>query len=96
MPSRVRFKTLTERVVYAHRPCHPLLSLNSREHFGGVLESDWSFTQRVADGEEVDEPGGGRSLVGLRIAHIFKDLQDHWSNLCALAARGLEERQATS
>jgi hypothetical protein len=35
-----------------------LFSLNGREHLGGVLESDWSFSQGVADGEEVDESSG--------------------------------------
>jgi len=46
---------LTESVVDAHGPCHSLLSLNGGEHLGGVLESDWSLSQGVADSEEVDE-----------------------------------------
>ena len=46
---------LTECVVDADGPSHSLLTLNGREHLGGVLESDGPFTQGVADGEEVDE-----------------------------------------
>jgi hypothetical protein len=48
-------KLLTESVVDAHGPCHPLLSLNGGEYLGRVLESDRSFSQGIADGEEVDE-----------------------------------------
>ncbi len=46
---------LTESVVDANSPGHSLLALNGREHLGRVLESDWSFTQRVGDSEKVDE-----------------------------------------
>ena len=46
---------LTESVVDANGPSHSLLTLNGGEHLGRVLESDWSFSQGVADGEEVDE-----------------------------------------
>lgn len=49
------FGTLTESVVDADGPSHSLLSLDGGEHFGGVLEGDWAFTQAVADGKEVDE-----------------------------------------
>lgn len=48
---------LTESVVDANSPSHSLLTLDGREHLGRVLESDWSFAQRVANGEEVNEPG---------------------------------------
>jgi len=46
---------LTESVVDADCPSHSLLTLNGGEYLGGVLESDWSFSQGVANGEEVDE-----------------------------------------
>jgi len=49
---------LTESVVDANGPSHSLLSLNGGEHLGRVLESDWSFSQGVTDGEEVDESSG--------------------------------------
>jgi hypothetical protein len=48
---------LTESVVDANGPSHSLLTLNGGEHLGRILESDWSFSQGVADGEEVDESG---------------------------------------
>jgi len=48
-------KWLTESIVDANSPSHSLLSLNGGEHLGRVLERDWSFSQGVADGEEVDE-----------------------------------------
>ena len=48
-------KWLTESVVDANGPSHSLLTLNSGEHLGRILESDWSFSQGVADGEEIDE-----------------------------------------
>ena len=46
---------LTESVVDANCPSHSLLTLNGGEHLGRILESDRSFSQGVADGEEVDE-----------------------------------------
>jgi hypothetical protein len=46
---------LTESVVDANGPSHSLLTLNGREHLGRILEGDWSFSQGVGDGEEVDE-----------------------------------------
>lgn len=54
---------LTESVVDANSPGHSLLTLNSGEHFGGVLESDRSFTQGVADGEQIDESSQERSAI---------------------------------
>jgi len=48
-------KWLTESIVDANSPSHSLLSLNGGEHLGRVLERDWSFSQGVADGEEIDE-----------------------------------------
>jgi hypothetical protein len=50
----------TESVVDANGPSHSLFSMDSREDFGRVLESDWSFAQGVADGKEVDEPSQRR------------------------------------
>lgn len=46
---------LTEGVVDADGPGHALLTLDGRENFGRVLESDGSFAQRIGDCEEVDE-----------------------------------------
>jgi hypothetical protein len=54
---------LTESVVNANGPSHSLLSLNGRKHLGRVLESDWSFSQGVADGEEVDESSGRKQVI---------------------------------
>ena len=34
---------LTESIVDANGPSHPLLSLNGRENLGRILESDRSF-----------------------------------------------------
>jgi len=51
----MRFGLLTKGVVDAYGPGHSLFSLNGREHLSRVLEGDRSFTQRVADSEEVDE-----------------------------------------
>lgn len=53
---------LTESVVNANSPSHSLLSLNGRKHLGRILESDRSLTQRVGDGEEVDESSRRRSV----------------------------------
>ena len=65
---------LTESVVDANGPSHSLLSLNRREHLGRVLESDWSFTQRVADSKEVDEPSRRKRSVILSTADILGEL----------------------
>jgi len=46
---------LTKGVVDADSPGHALLTLNSGEHFSGVLKRDGAFTQRVGNGEKVDE-----------------------------------------
>ena len=46
---------LTECVVDADGPGHALLTLDGGEHFGGVLESDRSFSHGVGDGKDVDE-----------------------------------------
>lgn len=62
---------LTESVVDANGPSHSLLSLNGREHLGRVLESDRSFTQRIADSEEVDESSRVKQSVKLSIANIL-------------------------
>jgi hypothetical protein len=48
---------LTESVVNTNGPSHSLLTLNGGKHLGRILESDWTFSQGVADGEEVDESG---------------------------------------
>ena len=45
----------TKSVVDANCPSHSLLTLNCREHLSRILESDWSFSQGVGDGEEVDK-----------------------------------------
>jgi len=47
---------LTKGVVDADSPCHALLTLDGWEHFSGVLECHRSFSERVCDREEVDEP----------------------------------------
>ena len=49
------FKALTKGVVDADSPCHALLTLNGREDFGGVLEGNGSFSERVGDREQVNE-----------------------------------------
>jgi hypothetical protein len=49
-------RTLTKGVIYANSPSHPLLSLDRRKYLRRILESDWTFTQRVAYGEQIDEP----------------------------------------
>jgi hypothetical protein len=46
---------LTKGVVDAHSPSHALLTLDSREDLGGILKSDWTFTQAIRDGEEINE-----------------------------------------
>lgn len=56
LPVQWRPETLTKGVVDANSPSHSLLSLNGGKHLGRVLESDGSFTQRIADREEVDKP----------------------------------------
>ena len=48
---RHTFRRLTKSVVDAHSPCHALLTLDGGEHLGGVLESYWTFSHRVHDGE---------------------------------------------
>lgn len=45
----------TKEVVNEHHPSHTLFSLNSREDFCRVLESDGTFTERIADSEKVDK-----------------------------------------
>ena len=45
----------TKGVVDADSPCHALLTLDGWEDFSGVLECNWSFSERVGDREEVDE-----------------------------------------
>ena len=52
----------TKEVVNEHHPSHTLFSLNSREDFCRVLESDGSFTERIGDGEEVDKEYNGTDL----------------------------------
>jgi hypothetical protein len=48
---------LTKSVIDANRPSHSLLTLNGGEHLGRVLEGNWPFAQRVADGKQIDKPG---------------------------------------
>lgn len=57
-------RQLTEKVVDEDDPRHSLFSLNGREHFGRVLESDRTFTKRVTDSEEVDEEHDGSNSAG--------------------------------
>ena len=85
------FALLTEGVVDANGPRHSLLSLNGREHLGRILKSDRSFTQGVADGEEVDEPRwkSGQSRPGLQ--RSVADSQDDWSNSFPLTPLFLEK-----
>lgn len=64
--SDLRVMMLTKSVVDANSPSHSLLALNGREHLGRVLESDWSFTQRVADSEQVDESSRSKQSVKLK------------------------------
>jgi hypothetical protein len=52
----------TEEVVDKDDPRHSLFSLNRREDFGRVLESDRSFSERVTDGEQVNEKYDGSDL----------------------------------
>ena len=73
---------LTECVVDADDPSHTLLTLDRREHFGGVLEGHRPFTQGVHDGEEVDESGKYAACqLGITSSPGSKDLQDDWTNL---------------
>lgn len=51
-----RDQGLTKRIVDADCPGHSLFTLNGGEHLGGVLERNRSFTQGIADCEQVDEP----------------------------------------
>lgn len=44
-----------KEVVNEYGPSHTLFSLNSREDFCRVLESDGSFTEGITNGEKVDE-----------------------------------------
>jgi hypothetical protein len=53
----------TESVIDADSPSHSLLSLNGGEHLGRVLEGNGSFSQGVADSEEIDESDRGGLLV---------------------------------
>jgi hypothetical protein len=45
----------TKEVIDEHDPRHSLLSVDIVEYFRRVLESDRSFTKRVADCEEVNK-----------------------------------------
>jgi hypothetical protein len=50
-----------------------LLTLNGGEHLGRVLESDWSFSQGVADGKQVDESFQKvRTISGLKYFETHK------------------------
>ena len=49
------FLVHTKGVVDANSPSHTLLTLDRRENFGGVLESNRPFSKRIGDREEVDE-----------------------------------------
>lgn len=84
---------LTESVVDANSPSHSLLSLDSREHLGRVLESDWSFAQRVADSKEIDESSQRKQSVDTQpLQKSSVNLQDNWSNLRATATRFFQKR----
>lgn len=52
-------KDTSEGVVDAHSPGHALLTVDGGKDLGTVLESDWSLTERVCDGEEVDKEYDG-------------------------------------
>jgi hypothetical protein len=42
---------LTKEVIDKYGPSHSLFSVDCREYFGRVLESDRTFTKAVHDGE---------------------------------------------
>ena len=63
---------LTESVVDAYRPCHALLTLDRREDLSRVLECHWSFSERVADGEEVHEEHDWPDLCCFRAIIVEK------------------------
>jgi hypothetical protein len=71
-------KLLTEGVVDADSPCHALLTLNRREDFGRVLECDRSFSERVHNCEEVDEPMRIVSTVKIALDEDYNSQHD-WS-----------------
>lgn len=54
-PSREESGRLTKGVVDANSPGHSLLTLDGGENLSGVLESDWTFAQRITDGEKIHE-----------------------------------------
>lgn len=84
---------LTESVVDADGPSHSLFSLNGREHLGRVLKSNWSFTQRVADSKEVDEPRQRKQSVRLsKTQTSLTNLQDNWSNLFSTGTSIFQKR----
>ena len=55
-------RSLTKEEVDGDGPSHTLLTLDGREDLGRVLERDRTLAERVADGEEVDEPATSASL----------------------------------
>ena len=59
---------ITKSVINTDGPSHPLFSLNGGKHFGRILKSDRSFTQRVGNGEKVDESSRWEWLAKLSIA----------------------------
>lgn len=48
---------LTKGIVDAYSPSHALFTLNRREDLSGVLEGYRSFSQGIADGEEINKSG---------------------------------------
>jgi hypothetical protein len=86
----MRFWGLTKGVVDADSPGHTLLTLDGGEYFGRILESNWTFSEGVGDGEEVheaDKLAGGPSMNWLR------NLQNDGSNLGPTATAVIEEGQ---
>lgn len=86
-------RVLTEGIVDANGPRHSLLTLDGWEDLGGVLEGDWSFTERVANREEVHEPIPRKGSVATLTADIRLDIQDNWSDLGRTVLRLIQQRK---
>lgn len=82
----------TKDVIDEDGKSHPLLSLNGREHLGRVLERNRSLTQRITDGEEVDETNESHQCL---VSHRpgVKDEQCDRSKLGTRAPIFLQERE---
>ena len=87
---------LTKSVVDAHGPGHSLLTLDGWENLGRVLECDWSFTKRVHNRKEVDEPipNGVSGETGTIRSSI--DPQDDRSNSSTFVIGFIEKCKASS